>query len=95
MLVDVSGSVRWVLADEREAAGRFFDTVLRPSDHALLLGFSSTLVLWQDFTPSSERLRNALAQLACDSVPRPARCWTADAGHAAVRCRLSNREGQA
>lgn len=63
MLVDVSGSVREVLAEEREAAGRFFDTVLRPSDHALLLGFSSTLVLWQDFTASSERLRKALAQL--------------------------------
>jgi VWFA-related protein len=63
MLVDVSGSVREVLADEREAAGRFFDTVLRPTDHALLLGFSSTMVLWQDFTASSERLRKALAQL--------------------------------
>jgi VWFA-related protein len=63
MLVDVSGSVRSVLADEREAAGRFFDTVLRPTDHALLLGFSSTLVLWQDFTSSSESLRSALGQL--------------------------------
>jgi VWFA-related protein len=63
MLVDVSGSVRSVLADEREAAGQFFDTVLRPADHALLLGFSSTLVLWQDFTPSSQQLKNALAQL--------------------------------
>jgi len=55
--------VREVLAEEREAAGRFFDTVLRPSDHALLLGFSSTLVLWQDFTSSSERLKKALADL--------------------------------
>ena len=63
MLLDVSGSVRSVLADEREAAGQFFDTVLRPTDHALLLGFSSTLVLWQDFTPSSQRLKSALAQL--------------------------------
>jgi len=63
MLMDVSGSVRSVLADEREAAGQFFDTVLRPTDHALLLGFSSTLVLWQDFTPSSQKLREALAQL--------------------------------
>jgi VWFA-related protein len=63
MLLDVSGSVHAVLDDEREAAGQFFDTVLRPTDHALLLGFSSTLVLWQDFTPSSQRLRDALAQL--------------------------------
>jgi VWFA-related protein len=63
MLVDVSGSVRSVLENERVAAGRFFDTVLRPNDHALLLGFSSTLVLWQDFTSSSQRLNNALSQL--------------------------------
>jgi len=63
MLMDVSGSVRQAIEAEREAAGRFFDAVLRPTDHALLLGFSSTLVLWQDFTSSTERLRGALAQL--------------------------------
>jgi Ca-activated chloride channel family protein len=63
MLLDVSGSVRSVLGDEREAAGQFFDTVLRPTDHALLLGFSSTLVLWQDFTSSSQQLRTALGRL--------------------------------
>jgi len=63
MLMDVSGSVRQALDAEREAAGRFFDVVLRPTDHALLLGFSSTLVLWQDFTTSTTRLHTALAQL--------------------------------
>jgi len=63
MLMDVSGSVRQSIEAEREAAGKFFDAVLRPTDHALLLGFSSTLVLWQDFTSSTERLRSALAQL--------------------------------
>jgi VWFA-related protein len=63
MLMDVSGSVRQALDAEREAAGRFFDVVLRPTDHALLLGFSSTLVLWQDFTSSPQRLHNALEQL--------------------------------
>jgi VWFA-related protein len=63
MLMDVSGSVRQAIDAEREAAGRFFDAVLRPTDHALLLGFSSTLVLWQDFTSSTARLRNGLAQL--------------------------------
>jgi len=59
----VSGSVREAIEAEREAAGRFFDAVLRPTDHALLLGFSSTLVLWQDFTSSPARLHGALAQL--------------------------------
>jgi VWFA-related protein len=63
MLMDVSGSVREAIEAEREAAGRFFDAVIRPTDHALLLGFSSTLVLWQDFTSSTVRLRSALAQL--------------------------------
>ena len=63
MLMDVSGSVRQAIEAEREASGRFFDVVIRPTDHALLLGFSSTLVLWQDFTSSTVRLRNALAQL--------------------------------
>ncbi len=63
MLMDVSGSVREAIGAEREAAGRFFDAVLRPADHALLLGFSSKLVLWQDFTSSSVRLHNALAAL--------------------------------
>lgn len=63
VLMDVSGSVREAIAAEREATGRFFDAVLRPSDHALLLGFSSTLVLWQDFTSSTGELRKALGQL--------------------------------
>ena len=63
MLMDVSGSVREAIEAEREAAGRFFDSVIRPTDHALLLGFSSTLVLWQDFTSSIARLRSALAAL--------------------------------
>jgi VWFA-related protein len=63
MLMDVSGSVREAIGAEREAAGRFFDAVIRPTDHALLLGFSSTLVLWQDFTSSTEQLRGSLAAL--------------------------------
>ena len=84
MLMDVSGSVRQALDAEREAAGRFFDVVIRPTDHALLLGFSSTLVLWQDFTSSTVRLRNSLAQLhaipfrglPATGSPCPARCST-------------------
>lgn len=63
MLMDVSGSVREAIAAERVAAGRFFAQVIRPTDHALLLGFSSTLVLWQDFTSSTEKLSSALAAL--------------------------------
>ena len=38
MLMDVSGSVRQAIEAEREAAGRFFDKVIRPTDHALSAG---------------------------------------------------------
>lgn len=63
MLLDVSGSVREALDSERVAAARFFDQVIRPTDHALLLAFSSTLVLWQDFTSSTASLQAALSKL--------------------------------
>ncbi len=60
LLVDVSGSVRWVIRDEKDAAAAFLKSVLRKSDRAMLLGFSSTLILWQDFTSSTARLEEAL-----------------------------------
>jgi VWFA-related protein len=39
---------------------QFFHGVLRPQDQALVTGFSSTVVLWQDFTPSVGLLGFAL-----------------------------------
>jgi VWFA-related protein len=63
LLVDVSGSVRRFLEVEKEAAGRFLKDVLRPDDRALLLGFSSTMILWQDFTSSVPALEAALGRL--------------------------------
>jgi VWFA-related protein len=67
LLLDVSGSVGRFIADEKDTASKFFETVLRPRDRAMLLGFSSTLILWQDFTSSTESLRAALSRLR--SVP--------------------------
>lgn len=67
LLVDVSGSVQRFVQEEKDAAVKFFEAVLRPTDQALLLGFSSTLILWQDFTSSPELLRNAVGPLR--SVP--------------------------
>ncbi len=61
LLVDVSGSVRRFVQSEKQAAVEFFRQVLRPGDQALLTGFSSTLVLWQDFTASVSELEKALA----------------------------------
>jgi len=63
LLVDVSGSVRWVIQDEKDAASAFLKSVLRKSDQAMLLGFSSTLILWQDFTSSTARLGEALERV--------------------------------
>jgi VWFA-related protein len=67
LLLDVSGSVRWFVEDEKRTAAKFLEQVLRPNDRALLVGFSSTIVLWQDLTGSSVLLAEALQRLR--SVP--------------------------
>lgn len=63
LLLDVSGSVRPFVEAEKDTAARFFKEILRPEDQALLLGFGSTMVLWQDFTSSVDVLGGALARL--------------------------------
>ncbi len=63
LLVDVSGSVRWFVEDEKGAVATFLEQVLRPDDQALLVGFSETIVLWQDLTSSTRLLDNALKRL--------------------------------
>jgi len=67
LLLDVSGSVRWFVEDEKRTAAKFLEQVLRPNDRALLVGFSSTIVLWQDLTGSSALLAEALQRLR--SIP--------------------------
>jgi VWFA-related protein len=63
LLVDVSGSVRRMVQAEKDTAERFLKQVLRSQDQALLTGFSSTVVLWQDFTESPALLRATLEKL--------------------------------
>ena len=67
LLLDVSGSVRWFVEDEKRTAAKFLEQVLRPDDRALLVGFSSTVVLWQDLTSSTALLADALQRLR--SIP--------------------------
>lgn len=67
LLLDVSGSVRWFVEDEKRTAAKFLEHVIRPDDQALLVGFSSTVILWQDFTSSTTLLANALQRLR--SIP--------------------------
>jgi len=63
LLLDVSGSVQRFVELEKNTAARFLEAVLRPDDQALLMGFSSTIILWQDLTPSGPRLNAALQRL--------------------------------
>jgi VWFA-related protein len=63
LMLDVSGSVQHFVELEKDTAARFLETVLRPDDQALLMGFSSTIILWQDLTPSGPRLKAALQRL--------------------------------
>jgi VWFA-related protein len=63
LLVDVSGSVSRFVQSEKATAVRFFREVLRPGDQAMLTGFSSTVKLWQDFTPSVSELQGALEEM--------------------------------
>lgn len=67
LLVDVSGSVRRFVEEEKGAVAKFLEQVLRPGDQALLVGFSSTVVLWQDLTSSTPHLEAALQKLR--SIP--------------------------
>jgi VWFA-related protein len=67
LLVDVSGSVHWFVEAEKGAVATFLQQVLRPDDRALLVGFSSTIILWQDLTPSTTLLGEALQRLR--SIP--------------------------
>jgi VWFA-related protein len=63
LLVDVSGSVRRFVQAEKETAARFLKDVLRPTDRALLIGFASTMIMWQGFTSSVPALEAALERL--------------------------------
>jgi len=60
LLLDVSASAEPILNIEKAAAGRFFGNVLRPGDQALLVGFASHVLVWQNLTSSREYLLDAL-----------------------------------
>src|SRR4051794_6564180 len=45
LLIDFSGSVANIIGTEKNAAAHFFSEVLRPSDKALLAGFSRTVAV--------------------------------------------------
>ncbi len=63
MLFDLSLSVRPRLKFQKEAAERFFSSVLRPVDSAALFGFNHDVTIEQDFTSDRKQLISALRGL--------------------------------
>ncbi len=68
LLVDISGSVRSALDDERAASEVFLDQMVtspagHPPDQAFLIQFAHEVDLLQDLTPSATRLRTALRKV--------------------------------
>ncbi len=68
LLVDISGSVRSALDEERTASEAFFDEMVlspagQPPDEAFLIQFAHQVDLLQDRTPSVPKLRTALQRV--------------------------------
>lgn len=61
LLMDVSGSMEYVLPEEKSAANRFFRSIVRPMKDAIaIVQFRDEAILVQDFTSSMERLEKGL-----------------------------------
>ncbi len=69
LLVDVSASQRNLIPTERQAAERFFSSVLKKKDMAFLISFGSEAELLQDYTDSVVLLRDALDRLRLNTPP--------------------------
>jgi len=63
LLVDTSPSVRPTFDQERAAAARFLDAVVRSKDLAMIIGFEKSVTLIQDFTDSTRLLKHAVNDL--------------------------------
>jgi len=63
MLIDTSLSVRPVFDEEKNTANAFLQSILRPGDLALVIGFDRSVTLVQDLTENTRRLAVAIDQL--------------------------------
>lgn len=63
LLVDVSGSQETLIPQEKNAAGQFFDQVLKAKDMAFLISFGADAELLQDATGSPKLLKRGLEGL--------------------------------
>jgi VWFA-related protein len=67
ILVDKSGSVAPVFAEEKAAADSFLDSTLKPGDLAMVISFDRVVTLEQDFTEDKKSLRDAINRLTIGS----------------------------
>src|SRR5438094_4818921 len=63
LLVDTSPSVRPVFDEEKMTAEAFLESILRPKDLALIMGFDRSVTLVQDYTDNVKLLRRAIDEL--------------------------------
>src|SRR5215471_6300009 len=63
MLVDTSPSVRPVFEEEKTTANAFLESILRPKDLALVIGFDRSVTLVQDYTENIKLLKSAINEL--------------------------------
>src|SRR5215475_4697907 len=63
MLVDTSPSVRPVFEEEKTTAIAFLESILRPKDLALVIGFDRSVTLTQDYTDDTKLLKRAIDEL--------------------------------
>ncbi len=63
LLVDVSGSQQNLIEVERQAAGQFFNSVIRRKDVGFLISFGADSDLLQDLTGSPRLLQQGLGRL--------------------------------
>ncbi len=70
ILIDVSGSERYVLPRLKEAAAHFINSVIRPGkDTAAIVKFEGEATLMQGLTSNPERLRKALEEVVFIAPP--------------------------
>jgi len=63
LLVDTSPSVRSVFDEEKMTAEAFLESILRPKDLALIMGFDRSVTLVQDYTDNVKSLKRAIDEL--------------------------------
>jgi Ca-activated chloride channel family protein len=63
LLVDTSPSVRPVFEEEKTTANAFLESIMRPKDLALVIGFDRSVTLIQDYTENLRLLKRAIDEL--------------------------------